>query len=223
MVSIAAVAASLAGCAMFSSREVAPRLTQRDCLARVMYFESNRSSDDGMIAVGTVVMNRLKSGRYPDTICGVVGQPNQFAPGVLTRPMNDAGRERAYQNADRVMRGARHTGVTSTTMFFHTAGYHYPYSNMHYMTVAGGNAFYEKRKAPPGGWPSYDAPTVMVAQNFTKRPELAPAPGAFRPSRNPAPAYRPAPSFRPTAPAPADSDRVMLTALLESSERPGRY
>jgi len=31
-------------------------------------------------------------------------------------------------------------------MFFHTAGYSYPYSNMHYVTIQGGNAFYEKRK-----------------------------------------------------------------------------
>jgi spore germination cell wall hydrolase CwlJ-like protein len=30
-------------------------------------------------------------------------------------------------------------------MYFHTAGRWYPYSNMHYVLVAGGNAFYEKR------------------------------------------------------------------------------
>ena len=29
-------------------------------------------------------------------------------------------------------------------MYFHTAGYHFPYTNMHYTLVAGGNAFYWK-------------------------------------------------------------------------------
>ena len=47
---------------------------QRQCLVRAMYFESNRSSTDGMLAVGSVVMNRVKSPEFPDTICGVVGR-----------------------------------------------------------------------------------------------------------------------------------------------------
>src|SRR5690606_6004389 len=61
---------------------------ERECLARAMFFESNRSSRDGLVAVGSVVMNRVESGQYPETICGVVGQKNQFAPGVLSRQMN---------------------------------------------------------------------------------------------------------------------------------------
>src|SRR5690349_13737284 len=70
-------------------------LSDKECLARAMYFESNRSSDDGMLAVGTVVMNRLESGKYPRTVCGVVGQPGQFASGVLDRPMSGLGRASA--------------------------------------------------------------------------------------------------------------------------------
>lgn len=142
-------ALTLAGCGTVRQQS-GIALTSRECMARVMYFESNRSSDDGMLAVGTVVMNRANSGRYPRTVCGVVGQPNQFAPGVLTRRMTDSGRPRAYRMADAVLRGARHPGVGSKSMFFHTAGYKFPYRNMHYVTIAGGNAFYEKRKPGPG-------------------------------------------------------------------------
>ena len=115
-----------------------------------MYFESNRSSDDGMLAVGTVVMNRLQSGKYPSSVCGVVGQRGQFAPGVLSKPMKEGqSRERALRVADMVLRGKRHRGV-GEAMFFHTAGYNFPYTNMHYQVIAGGNAFYEKRRAAPG-------------------------------------------------------------------------
>ncbi len=116
----------------------------RECLERAMFFESNRSSPDGLMAVGTVVMNRLASGSYPDTICGVVGQKNQFAPGVLTRKMNSKALPDVQAAADAVLKGKRHPSLKNS-MFFHTAGLKFPYNNMHYVLVAGGNSFYEKR------------------------------------------------------------------------------
>lgn len=134
-------AASLAGCAVspFSL------LTPTECMTRVMYFESNRSSADGMLAVGTVVMNRMHDAKFPGTVCGVVGQKNQFADGVLWKPMKEGkSLALARQVAERVLAGARHPGVRNAK-FFHTEGYSFPYKNMHYVLVAGGNAFYEKR------------------------------------------------------------------------------
>ncbi|OLL56117.1 cell wall hydrolase [Bartonella henselae] len=120
-------------------------LTERQCLMRAMYFESNRTSREGMIAVGTVVMNRVNSSAYPKTICGVVGQYKQFAPGVLTRPMTEpASVARVRAAADAVLRGERDKKVKNAK-FFHTAGLSFPYKNMHYVRIAGGNAFYEKR------------------------------------------------------------------------------
>ena len=116
----------------------------KECLERAMFFESNRSSQDGLLAVGTVVMNRLDSGKWGDTICGVVGQKGQFAPGVLSRPMKSAALPDVQAAADAVLRGERNNKVKNA-MFFHTAGLRFPYKNMHYTVVAGGNAFYEKR------------------------------------------------------------------------------
>ncbi len=112
---------------------------------RAMYFESNRSSREGMIAVGTVVMNRVNSSAYPKTICGVVGQYKQFAPGVLTRPMTEsASVGRVKEAADAILRGERDKKLKNAK-FFHTAGLSFPYKNMYYVRIAGGNAFYEKR------------------------------------------------------------------------------
>jgi spore germination cell wall hydrolase CwlJ-like protein len=97
-----------------------------------------------MLAVGTVVMNRVADRNYPHSVCGVVGQANQFAPGVLWNPMHEGrGLVLARQMAERVLRGERHPGVGDAT-FFHTAGYTFPYDNLHYVLVAGGNAFYWK-------------------------------------------------------------------------------
>jgi len=137
-----------------------------------MFFESNRSSRDGMIAVGTVVMNRLRSGNHGITICQVVGEPGQFAPGVMTRPMNSKAMPDVEEAADAVLKGERKAKLKNT-MYFHTAGLKFPYKNMHYTMVAGGNAFYEKRGR---NWqPLPDEPTTMVA-SVTPRPPVAEAP-----------------------------------------------
>lgn len=116
----------------------------RECLKRAMYFESKRTSENGFLAVGSVIMNRLTSGIYPETICGVVAQKNQFAPGVMTRRMDEATAPDLNTAADAVLKGARHPDVKNA-MFFHTQGYSFPYNNMHYVAAAGGNVFYEKR------------------------------------------------------------------------------
>ncbi|MGE0279571.1 MAG: cell wall hydrolase [Rhizobiaceae bacterium] len=129
--------------AAFLSRE-------HECLARAMFFESNRSSRDGLIAVGSVVMNRLEDGRWGSTVCDVVGAPRQFAPGVLSRSMDSAALPDVMEAAQSVLKGERHPKIYKNVMFFHTAGYRYPYDNMHYVVVAGGNSFYEKRRRMRG-------------------------------------------------------------------------
>ena len=139
------ISLALAGLALLGGCATRPTpMSSQECLARAMYFESNRSSEDGMLAVGTVVMNRLESGRYPKSVCGVVGQKGQFADGVLSKPLG-RGSELATRTARRVLSGERHARVEKA-MFFHTAGYSYPYKNMQYLTIQGGNAFYEKRR-----------------------------------------------------------------------------
>ncbi|MDT1060724.1 cell wall hydrolase [Paracoccus sp. CPCC 101403] len=121
------------------------RHSEQECMERAMYFESNRSSRDGMIAVGSVVMNRVQSGKYPNTVCGVVAQKNQFASGIMTRKMNPRELPKVREAARSVLRGERHP-LIGNAMFFHQAGYSFSYDNMHYVLVTGGNAFYEKRK-----------------------------------------------------------------------------
>ena len=133
----------------------------KECLTRVMFFESKRFSHEGFVAVGSVVMNRLKSGEYGDTVCGVVGQKGQFAPGVLSRPMNSEALPDVQAAAVAVLKGERHPKVKEEVMFFHAAGLKFPYKNMYYTTVAGGNAFYEKRSRRK--LPAVMEPEVMVA------------------------------------------------------------
>ncbi|MFZ1960670.1 MAG: cell wall hydrolase [Methylovirgula sp.] len=50
-----------------------PAREQR-CLAEAIYFEARGESREGQAAVAQVVLNRVSSGLYPATICGVVYQ-----------------------------------------------------------------------------------------------------------------------------------------------------
>ncbi|WFU10557.1 cell wall hydrolase [Rhizobium sp. CB3090] len=137
----------------------------RDCLKRAMYFESEHSDHDGYLAVGSVVMNRLTSGAYSSSICGVVAQKRQFAPGVMTRVVSDQAEPELDQAASEVLNGERHPGVKDA-MFFHTEGLKFPYSNMHYVAVAGGNAFYEKRGLDGALETPAPLPAYEVAMNY---------------------------------------------------------
>ncbi|MCZ8182577.1 MAG: cell wall hydrolase [Beijerinckiaceae bacterium] len=50
------------------------RKREHRCLAEAIYFESRSEPEDGQAAVAQVVLNRVKSGLYPSSVCGVVYQ-----------------------------------------------------------------------------------------------------------------------------------------------------
>ena len=49
------------------------------CMALNMFFEARGEGKAGMIAVGHVTLNRVKSPKFPNSICSVVKQPGQFS------------------------------------------------------------------------------------------------------------------------------------------------
>ncbi len=201
----------------------------KECLQRAMFFESNRSSRDGMVAVGTVVMNRLRSGQHGNTICEVVGERGQFAPGVMTRPMNSRALPDVEEAADAVLRGERKAKLKNT-MYFHTAGLRFPYKNMHYTMVAGGNAFYEKRGR---NWqPLPDEPMVAMASG--KQQKIDPTAPMLVASaepvvktivrRDPAKQTAMTAAAEPTLPATAivPAEQTYVTAAASPSQKSGR-
>ena len=69
-------------------------------LARAIYALARGESYETKLAIGTVVMNRVDSPWYPDTVLEVLRQPHQFACGTLYD-------ESCYQAARAVMMGRR--------------------------------------------------------------------------------------------------------------------
>lgn len=49
-----------------------------ECLATAIFFESKGEPLSGQLAVANVILNRSRSGRFPESVCGVVKQPGQF-------------------------------------------------------------------------------------------------------------------------------------------------
>lgn len=57
----------------------------RKLLANLIYCEARGESYDGKVAVGSVVINRVLSERFPNTVVGVIYAPGQFAPVTSTK------------------------------------------------------------------------------------------------------------------------------------------
>lgn len=51
-------------------------------LAKIIYVEAGHEPLEGQIAVGEVILNRVKDPRFPDTIKEVIYQPGQFPPAL---------------------------------------------------------------------------------------------------------------------------------------------
>jgi spore germination cell wall hydrolase CwlJ-like protein len=56
-----------------SAKEIQAQLT---CMARNIYWEAASEPFEGKVAVAQVTMNRMRSGKFADTVCGVVHQRN---------------------------------------------------------------------------------------------------------------------------------------------------
>lgn len=70
-----------AGMAGYVSAE--EKLKQLDCLTRNIYWEAASEPFEGKVAVAQVTLNRVESGRFAPTVCGVVYQKNVFYEKVV--------------------------------------------------------------------------------------------------------------------------------------------
>lgn len=59
---------------------VTPREGEEELLAAIIYCEAGIEPYDGKVAVGTVVLNRVNSQFFPNTITDVIYERNQFSP-----------------------------------------------------------------------------------------------------------------------------------------------
>jgi spore germination cell wall hydrolase CwlJ-like protein len=61
----------------------AEKTRQLECLTRNIYWEAASEPFEGKVAVAQVTLNRMQSGKFPDSVCGVVYQKNVFYERVV--------------------------------------------------------------------------------------------------------------------------------------------
>uniref|UniRef100_UPI004057A25C cell wall hydrolase n=1 Tax=Agathobacter sp. TaxID=2021311 RepID=UPI004057A25C len=82
-------------------------------LAAIIQCEAGGESYEGQVAVGAVVMNRVKSSRFPNTIEGVIYQKGQFTPvksGALAKRLSGTIKQSCYDAAREALAGVDNTG-----------------------------------------------------------------------------------------------------------------
>lgn len=109
----------------------------RYLLANLIYCEAGGEPYAGKLAVGSVVMNRVLSSVYPDTVVGVIYQKRQFSPVASGRLELALAADKAtpdcYKAADEAMAGITNVG---SCLFFRT-----PVEGLSGINI-GGHVFY---------------------------------------------------------------------------------
>lgn len=177
------VAASLRGSSSISSvkalqpasfRIAAKGSREQRCLAEAVYYEARGESRQGQMAVAEVVANRVRSGIYPTTYCGVVYQGSERDTGcqfsftcdgsMKVRPRGAAWREANAISLEVI--GGLIRPVTNRATHYHTRAVD-PYwsANLVETTRIGAHIFYRL--------PSRRERAIMAAERREDAPEDA--------------------------------------------------
>lgn len=121
-----------------------------NCLAKNVYYEARGENLAGKLAVAKVTLNRVGHANFPDTVCGVVYQPNQFSwtnNKALLAQKRDPG---AWQEAVNIAKDAYYSGLEELNRFeatyFHSVKVH-PNWNLKRVARIGNHYFYTDKNA----------------------------------------------------------------------------
>jgi spore germination cell wall hydrolase CwlJ-like protein len=131
---------------------------ERRCLATAIYFEARGEPVRGQVAVAQVILNRVRSPLFPETICGVVYQ-GQMHPGCqfsfacdghTDNPRNDGQWALAQSIAKKITAGELWLPEVGYSTYYH-ANYVTPdwVGDMSKIDKIGRHIFYKKRNEVP--------------------------------------------------------------------------
>ena len=113
----------------------------RDCLARAVFFEARGEPLEGQLAVAQVILNRVASGRFADTVCGVISQHGQFSFDRARAPAD--GRDwRTAKAIAAIAATAAWDVVAPQATAFHATRVAAGWSTMHKVGTIGNHVFY---------------------------------------------------------------------------------
>ncbi len=126
---------------------------QVDCLAENIYHEAGFEPNEGKKAVALVTLNRIESGKFPSSICGVVKQKTEgtcqfswFCMPVKLNRNSEAFRESmqvalfVYANYEKLK------DITHGALYYHADYVNPRWRGLEKTTVIGRHIFYKERK-----------------------------------------------------------------------------
>jgi spore germination cell wall hydrolase CwlJ-like protein len=157
---------------------------EKRCLAIAIYFEARGEPQRGQVAVGQVILNRVRSPLFPETICGVVYQ-GQMSPGCQFSftcdgrtdvPRNDAQWAQAQDIARRITKGELWLPEVGYSTYYH-ADYVRPNwaGSMSRIDTIGRHIFYKKRNEEPYLVEASATPQAPQAPQMPQAAEPEPA------------------------------------------------
>jgi N-acetylmuramoyl-L-alanine amidase len=95
---------------------------EEKCLASAIFYEARSESFEGQLAIAQVILNRVESGRFASSICGVVLQPGQFSfiRGGAIPAINKGSKDwREALAIARIAQAKLHRSDVNDALFFH--------------------------------------------------------------------------------------------------------
>lgn len=122
------------------------------CLTNAIFYEAGNEPEEGQRAVAQVVLNRIASGQWPNSVCGAIYQGGertdrrcQFTfscDGTMARPGTGPGWVRARSVAARALAGEVFAPVGLAT-YYHTLAVHPPWADtLTKSAIVGAHIFY---------------------------------------------------------------------------------
>jgi spore germination cell wall hydrolase CwlJ-like protein len=133
--------------------EVKERSADWSCLAEALYFEARGEGLDGQIAVAEVILNRVDSQKYPDSVCDVVRQGAdskgcQFSY-MCDGRKEDIGNRKVYERMGKIawlMLAGKPRTLTDEALYFHATSVSPSWSRIFERTARiGGHIFYRPK------------------------------------------------------------------------------
>ncbi|MDZ7905362.1 MAG: cell wall hydrolase [Cypionkella sp.] len=121
------------------------------CLKEALYFESRGENVKGQFAVAEVILNRVDSPDYPNSVCAVVAQGNSracqfsYACDGKAEVMHEAGSQEIAARIAAVMLQGAPRDVTQGATYFHTKSVNPRWSRVFEQTASIGNHLFYRQ------------------------------------------------------------------------------
>lgn len=112
------------------------------CLATAVYFEARGEPLEGQLAVAQVIINRVESGRFARTICGVVYQPGQFTFAHHRQPSTGSTDWKIAQAIAVIAANDTYHDIAPRAISFHAKRLSPNWHNMKRVSQIGNHVFY---------------------------------------------------------------------------------